>query len=231
AALINVVEESKMLLQDETSTQEELNTAVKEIEEALENLTEQSKNDSMGEENASESDDAILENDNVSEKDTEELVEEVPKKSNAMSAKEESRAASAMGNEFFDFKISEVTDLQGNPYNENNALKPDDEFWVKVDWEVKDGHKYIDGYTVTFQLPDELHLNGELDGELKDDFGNQIATYTITQAGVVTLTFTDYVVTHNNVTGWIEIREELDQDVVHRDDGNIVIGRIEEEGS
>lgn len=231
AALINVVEESKMLLQDETSTQEELNAAVKEIEEALENLTEQSKNDSMGEENASESDDAILENDNVSEKDTEELVEEVPKKTNAMSAKEESRAASAMGNEFFDFKISEVTDLQGNPYNENNPLKPDDEFWVKVDWELKDGHKYIDGDTVTFQLPDELHLNGDLDGELKDDFGNQVATYTITPAGVVTLTFTDYVETHNNVTGWIEIRAELDQDVVQEDDGNIVIGPIEDEGS
>src|SRR5690625_4125844 len=231
AALINVVEESKMLLQDETSTQEELNAAVKEIEEALENLTGQSKNDSMGEDNASESDDAILENDNVSEKDTDELVEEVPQKTNAMSAKEESRAASEMGNEFFDFKISEVMDLQGNPYNENNPLKPDDEFWVKVDWELKDGHKYIDGDTVTFQLPDELHVNGDLDSELKDNLGNQVATYTITPAGVVTLTFTDFVETHNSVTGWIEIRAELDQDVVREDDGNIVIGPIEDEGS
>src|SRR5699024_8807293 len=129
------------------------------------------------------------------------------------------------------FKISEVMDLQGNPYNENNPLKPDDEFWVKVDWELKDGHKYIDGDTVTFQLPDELHLAGDLDGELKDDFGNTVATYKITQAGVVTLTFTEFVEKNSNVTGWLEIRAELDQDVVQEDDGNIVIGPIEDEGS
>src|SRR5699024_11414573 len=53
----------------------------------------------------------------------------------------------------------------------------------------------------------------------------------ITPAGVVTLTCKEYVETHNNVTGWIEIYIELDYDVVQEEDGNIVIGPIEDEGS
>src|SRR5699024_2463407 len=47
----------------------------------------------------------------------------------------------------------------------------------------------------------------------------------------VTITYTDFVETHSNINGWIEIRAELDKDKVEEDDGTIVIGPIGEEGS
>src|SRR5699024_7267241 len=76
----------------------------------------------------------------------------------------------------------------------------------------------------------ELNVAAD-ENELKDPDGNVVATYVITESGEVTLTFTKFVEDNSNVTGWIEIRAELDQDVVQEEDGKVVIGPIDDEGN
>ncbi|MEJ8777092.1 Cna B-type domain-containing protein [Pseudogracilibacillus sp. ICA-222130] len=242
-ALEDEVKEAEKLLEVEGSTQEEVDKAVKEMEEALKGLekvkeVDQSEKDASTEKDAtSEKDDATSENDDATSEDDKESEEKAKKpekdasqKKKATSTKQSVRPAAEMDSEYFNFKISEVKDLQGNPYSEDNPLKPDDEFFVKVDWELLNGHSYQNGDTITFTLPEELALRDGDNGELKDSLGNLVATYEITQTGEVTLTFTEFVETNSQVTGWLQIRAELDQNVVQEEDGNIVIGSIEDEG-
>lgn len=140
------------------------------------------------------------------------------------------RPAAEQDNKHFDLKISEIQDLQGNAYDEGNPLKPDDEFWVKMDWKLENGHNYQAGDTVKFHLPKELDMVAADEGELKDSAGQVVAAYSITKDGEITLTFTDFVEDNSNVAGWLEIRAELDKNEVQEEDGKVVIGPIDDEG-
>lgn len=192
---------------DENEPKEDLGTS--------DNQDETGKNENEEEIEESEK----LENENESEVETPEG--EVAEKITTY--------AGEQSNEFFDFKISEIKDLQGNAYSEGNPLKPDDEFWVGIDWALKNGHSYQAGDTTTFELPEELDMVAADEGELSNPNGEVVATYSITKDGEVTLTFTEFVENNSNVTGWLEIRAELDQDQV-QEDGKVVIGPIEDEG-
>src|SRR5699024_3019744 len=138
--------------------------------------------------------------------------------------------AKAMNNEFFKLEIGEIIDLQDNPYGEGNPLSPDDEFKLKVNWALENGHDYITGDTVTFDLPPQIALKAGGEGDLKAPNGDVVATYVVSIDGQVTLTFTDFVENHSEVNGWLGIRAQLDKDKVQDEEGKVVIDPIGEEG-
>lgn len=190
-------------------------------EEAAENSSEELE-EPAGEEETNELTDEMDEADEVTE------VEMVTKE-----AKSKSESRAEVTEEFFDLKISEIKDLDDNAYGESNPLKPNDEFWVNTNWELKDNHPYRGGDTLEFELPNELKpvLDGSYDNDLKDGLGNLVANYTVTADGKVTLTFTDFVEEHSSVKGWLGIQAQLNQAVVEEKDGNVVIGPIQDEGN
>ncbi len=130
----------------------------------------------------------------------------------------------------FNLLLDAVTDLDGNPYTEESLLEPKDQFWLNLDWNLENGHTYTAGDKQVFQLPKGIKVIEEISGELKDATGLTVATYKITKDKKVELIFTDYVETHSNVTGWIQIISQLDEKNVDVEDGEAIIDPIGEEG-
>ncbi|MYL58506.1 Cna B-type domain-containing protein, partial [Virgibacillus halodenitrificans] len=130
----------------------------------------------------------------------------------------------------FNLLLGSVTDLDGNPYTVENLLDPKDQFQLKLDWNLENGHTYTAGDQQVFQLPKGIKVIEEISGELKDATGLTVATYKITKDKKVELIFTDYVETHSNVTGWIQIISQLDEKNVDVEDGEAIIEPIGEEG-
>ncbi|QQK81774.1 collagen binding domain-containing protein [Salicibibacter cibi] len=130
----------------------------------------------------------------------------------------------------FNLEIGNVMDLDGNAYGEENLLDPAEEFWLGLSWNLENDHNYEDGDTETFELPNGITIDDEMTGELVDDAGQVVATYTIGTDKQVELTFTDFVETHSNVEGWLEIISTLDEENVEIDDGDAIIEPIGEEG-
>ncbi|MYL58299.1 Cna B-type domain-containing protein, partial [Virgibacillus halodenitrificans] len=130
----------------------------------------------------------------------------------------------------FNLILDAVTDLDGNPYTEESLLDPKDQFQLKLDWNLENGHTYKAGDQQVFQLPKGIKITEEMTGELKDATGLTVATYKITTDKKVELMFTDYVETHSNVTGWLQIISQLDEKNVDVEDGEAIIEPIGEEG-
>src|SRR5699024_10826342 len=133
----------------------------------------------------------------------------------------------------FSFEISEILDgPDGEAYGEGRPLGANDEFWLKIEWELDNDHNYLAGSNERIQLPPEIKIHEAItDGELLDSNGNLVTTYEVDVNGLITLTFTDFIENNNDVSGWIEILSQLDKDNVQEEDGKITISPIGEEGN
>ena len=146
------------------------------------------------------------------------------------SEKDHAQAVADGEKQGFQLTLGQVTDLDGNPFTEENLLDPREEFWLKLDWTLENGHNYKAGDTEIFELPKGIKIIQEMTGELLDASGQLVATYIITTDKKVELTFTDFVETHSNVKGWIEIISTLDEQKVEIEDGEAILDPIGEEG-
>ncbi|WP_042141906.1 SpaA isopeptide-forming pilin-related protein [Paucisalibacillus sp. EB02] len=129
----------------------------------------------------------------------------------------------------FNLELGQVTDLDGNPYTEESLLNPTDQFKLDLRWLLVNGHTYMAGDKKTFNLPKGIKIVEEITGELKDG-SLVVATYNISTDKKVELTFTDFVETHSNVQGWLQIIATLDEENVDVEDGEAIIDPIGEEG-
>ncbi|WP_062106331.1 Cna B-type domain-containing protein [Bacillus niameyensis] len=131
----------------------------------------------------------------------------------------------------FILELDKITDLNGEPFTEDSLLDPKDEFYLKLDWHLKNGHNYKTGDIEIFSLPKGIKIIEEMTGELEDPSGEVVATYKITTDKKVELTFTNFVETHSNVNGWLQIISKLDEENVEVEDGEAIIDPIGEEGN
>ena len=130
----------------------------------------------------------------------------------------------------FVLELFKVTDLNDNPYTEDNLLDPKDEFKLKLEWNLVNGHSYKKGDTVTFDLPKGIKIQENIEAELKDASGQIVANAVVTTDNKVELTFTGFVETHSNVKGYMEIISEIDEKDAEIGDGKIILKPIGEEG-
>src|SRR5699024_3217742 len=128
----------------------------------------------------------------------------------------------------FTLKLGSVTDLDGNAYDEDHQLKLEDEFYLDLEWDLADGHNYKEGDTETFQLPNGIKIQSDFDIELKSD-GLDVAKATVKTDGTIELRFTDFVETHSEVKGFMQIVSMIDKENAEIDDGKIVLEPIVDE--
>lgn len=208
SSAIEEVEEDSAEVES-TDSEKNLGTEVEE-----ETNTEEASEAEVTEEN---SEDATEENTDLNKADVESAVSE-----------EDKRIAEEKHG--FNLNLGSVTDLEDKPYDEENLLDPAEEFKLKLDWSLEDEHHYVAGDIETFDLPKGIKIAEEMSGELKDDSGAVVATYIISTDRKVELTFTDFVETHSNVKGWLEIISTLDETNVEVEDGEAILDPIGEEG-
>src|SRR5699024_3392352 len=129
----------------------------------------------------------------------------------------------------FSLELGEVTDLAGNRYTEESLLDLEDEFRLKLDWTLEDGHNYKAGDIKTFELPKGINIQENINMELRDASGQLVANTVVTSDKTVELTFTDFVENHSDVNGWMEIISTLDIEEVEVEDGKAILDPIGEE--
>lgn len=91
-------------------------------------------------------------------------------------------------------------------------IRPDigDKVQIIFDWKLDDGHKYGNGSTFKFKLPDQFGVDRELTGELEGGSGT-VGTYVVTKNGEVTFTFNDETDNGQGLTGFFEVWREFDE--------------------
>lgn len=131
----------------------------------------------------------------------------------------------------FALTLGSVTDLNNKPFTDENLLNPQSEFYLKLNWKLKDKHGYNSGDKVTFNLPKGIKIEKDIPIELKtDDQQNTVANAIVKPDGTVELTFTEFVKNNSNVTGWMEIISKIDEENAEVEDNKIVLQPIGDEG-
>ncbi|WP_405097681.1 Cna B-type domain-containing protein [Oceanobacillus sp. FSL H7-0719] len=199
--------------------------------EAVEDEEEQEGSDSEEDTETAESEVAAEEEEaNEDAADTEEASKPENAEENKQPEETEKAAVQNEAKHGFNLELGKVKDMDGNPFTEENLLNPQAEFWLELEWFLENGHNYTAGDKVIFDLPNAIKIMEEMSGELKDETGLVVATYIISTDKKVELTFTDYVETHSNVKGWLEMILTLDEENVEVEDGEVIITPIGEEG-
>jgi uncharacterized surface anchored protein len=116
--------------------------------------------------------------------------------------------------------ITKVTlkDKDGNVidavYNPGQNLEIGGAVHLIYDWELPNGHGYKAGDTFTFHLPPQFAIYNDIAGNLLDGEGQLVGTFTVDMAGQVVMTFTDYVETHSNISGQLQVKTEFRTEVI-----------------
>ncbi|MBY9081577.1 LPXTG cell wall anchor domain-containing protein [Paenibacillus sp. HN-1] len=98
--------------------------------------------------------------------------------------------------------------VTGDVYEQGAEVK------LNYTWSLPDGHGYQAGDTFTFQLPEQFKLYNDIGGALESDEGD-FGTFTVSQAThQVTLTFNEFIQSHDNIHGTLNISTRFDKDVI-----------------
>ncbi|AIQ64694.1 hypothetical protein PSTEL_17860 [Paenibacillus stellifer] len=98
--------------------------------------------------------------------------------------------------------------VTGDVYEQGAEVK------LNYTWSLPDGHSYQAGDTFTFQLPEQFKLYNDIGGALESDEGD-FGTFTVSQAThLVTMTFNEFIQSHDNVHGTLNISTRFDKEVI-----------------
>ncbi len=209
---------------------------VEEVEEQAEETEEVAEEDAeeatpeQSEEEGTEEDATADEEDADAEEGSEDDVKEEEKASEEQEDKNKRNVLANEEKHGFKLELDEVLDLDDEAFDEQHPMDPHKEFKLKLDWELEDGHNYVEGDTETFDLPKGIKIKKDIEIELKDEHGQVIANAIVKPDKTVELTFTNFVEGHSAVSGWMEIISALDPEEVDEEDGEIIIDPIGEEG-
>src|SRR5690625_4175527 len=223
-------ENEEAVAETETSEEDETDSDVTENEELDEagNLEESEEESPVQEDEAEESGNQEEVTEENESEDT--AVEEEQTKDDKAS---ESKSTAELADEDkhgFKLELDEILDMNNEAFDEQHPMDPHEEFKLKLDWELEDGHNYVAGDTETFNLPKGIKIKQNIEIELKDEHGQVVANAIVKPDKTVELTFTDFVEGHSAVSGWMEIISELDISEVEEEDGEVIIDPIGEEG-
>jgi len=98
-------------------------------------------------------------------------------------------------------------------YNPGSSLDIGAAVNLSYEWELPNGHGYKNGDTFTFDLPGQFEIFTDIDAPLVSGQG-EVGRFTVDLNGKVVMTFNDYVESHSNITGKLEIRTEFKKEVL-----------------
>ncbi|MDP4096381.1 SpaA isopeptide-forming pilin-related protein [Paenibacillus sp. P96] len=110
-----------------------------------------------------------------------------------------------------------LTDMNGTVidavYNPDSTLDIGEAVNLSYEWELPNGHGYKNGDTFSFDLPSQFEIFTDIDAPLVTDQG-EVGRFTVDRDGKVVMTFNDYVESHSNVSGKLEIRTEFTKETI-----------------
>lgn len=132
----------------------------------------------------------------------------------------------------FTLEVDTFLDMSQEELSEANDNLPglDNEFIMRLNWELLDGHGYVTNDTTSFNLPSGIDIQSEQTGELKTADDQTVVTFTISTDGTVEFIFTDYVENYSQVRGYMYVYSYVDIDEAKEEDGEIIILPIGDEG-
>lgn len=207
--------------------------AEKEVaeEEKAEQASEVAEEEDVEEEEGSNDSENVEENKEKDKSEEADKADTVDKtKENKTAKTDEATHETSEEKHGFNLELGEVTDLDGNSYSEEKLLNPQDEFYLNLDWDLADDHHYKAGDTETFDLPNGIKIVENIEVELLDSTGQLVANAVVTPDKKVELTFTNYVETHSDVSGWMQFISTLDEEEVEVEDEEAILEPIEDEG-
>lgn len=91
----------------------------------------------------------------------------------------------------FILEVDTFLDMSEEELSEANENLPgvDEEFIMRLNWELLNGHGYVTNDTVSFNLPSGIDIQSEQTGELKTIDDQTVVTYTISTDGTIEFTF------------------------------------------
>lgn len=93
----------------------------------------------------------------------------------------------------------------------DNVYEQDANVTLDYTWSLPKAHPYKQGDTFTFQLPEQFQLFNDINGSLVSEDGD-VGTFTVEQLShKVTMTFNDYIETHDDVQGTLRINTKFDK--------------------
>lgn len=93
----------------------------------------------------------------------------------------------------------------------DNVYEQDANVTLDYTWSLPKAHPYKQGDTFTFQLPEQFQLFNDINGLLISEDGD-VGTFAVEQSShQVTMTFNDYIETHDDVQGTLRINTKFDK--------------------
>ncbi|MFC3770789.1 collagen binding domain-containing protein [Paenibacillus sp. GCM10012303] len=99
-------------------------------------------------------------------------------------------------------------------YNPGSSLDVGAAVNLAYEWELPNGHGYTKDSIFTFDLPSQFEIFTDINEPLVSGQGT-VGHFTVSRDGKVVMTFNDYVESHSNVSGKLEIRTEFKKEVIN----------------
>ncbi|MEZ2716176.1 SpaA isopeptide-forming pilin-related protein [Niallia circulans] len=200
----------------------------KVIEVGLESIQSQEEKDSLGQEKAPETEEALKEeqpsDSGQQEKDITDLsVENERKEVNIREIKSSN----------IEENILVKAELTYEDENGNNLERPNKNSYIGVDytWKLQNGHGYKDGATFTFTLPEELEVYNIVDKE-EIRFNNQvIGHFSVAENGTATIVFNEFIEQYSNIEGTLKVWTKLSEELVVNEEKTVTITPIKDSNS
>ena len=198
--------EEETALEEKSADEEEENSETateeksSELEESASEETAKDATEQENEEQAQVEEQQDAEESKQSTEDTDELAE-----------------AKVQANAFETVEITEniLTDFQltlrdGSPLPDPLPNPNENEIELKVAYSfaLPNDHTYAAGSTYTFDMPTQLNVFNEVNGNL-----GEYGTYQITTDGKVVFTFNENIENSSDITGWVEFYSLIDRDL------------------
>lgn len=156
------------------------------------------------------------------EASTEEVTEESSEATTSTESKEPAKKLSLRNSDLFDGKEIKENIIKDLTYTVEPAgdVTIDSTISLKVDWSLPEKLRksMVGGETFSFDLAPEFKIGSGFSGDFKNDDGKPYASYTVSEAGKVVITFNPNVAEMEDIQGSFNIKTTLNEKLITKEE-------------
>ena len=153
---------------------------------------------------------------------TEEVTKESSEATTSTESKEPAKKLSLRESDLFDGKEIKENIIKDLTYTVEpaGAVTIDSTISLKVDWSLPEKLRksMVGGETFSFDLAPEFKIGSGFSGDFKNDEGEPYASYTVSEAGKVVITFNDNVQDMEDIQGSFNIKTTLNEKLITKEE-------------
>lgn len=119
---------------------------------------------------------------------------------------------------------SEIKTFNGKDEVNEATINTDVE--ITYQWSIPDGHKYTDGSTFSFQIPEELKVYDVIKDQPLKFEGTSLGTFNVDLAGNATVTFNENVNKFSKINGTLQVLTQIKETVAISEEKTITVTPI-----